>query len=72
MKICVQAIPSDFWFIKVMVRTFGYFLNLFIRCHISHNGKDLSGQHHTYVILMKTFNSISVIIIVAVKPSFVR
>src|SRR5699024_7290357 len=57
---------------EIMIRTVYYPANLLLRSHISHNGEYLSGEHHSHLIGEKSFYRLSMVIIIAVKPSFIR
>ena len=69
MKISIQAVTSNFLPIEIVVGALCDFFNLVVFRNSAHDSEDLAGQHHAYTIPKKSFNGMSVIIVIAVKPA---
>ena len=71
MEIGIQAIASRILVIQIGVCALADCLYLFFIGCSTHNGKDLTGEHHAYIVIIFTFHPIAMIIIIAVKPRMV-
>ena len=67
-KISVQSISTNFFIIKIFICCCSNVFYLFFSCCSCHNCKHLSCNHHSYTGFKITIDSISMIVIVTIKP----
>ena len=65
-----QAVTANFFSVKIMICAFYDFSDLRISGNISHNRENLACEHHTHLFMVETFHCLSMIIVIAVIPSF--
>ena len=69
MKVCIQTVAADFLPVEIAVGAQRYFADMFFFCNSTHNSEYLAGEHHPYLVFVKTFDSIPMVVIIAVEPS---
>ena len=72
MEIRVQPVTADFFSVEIAVCAVYDSADLLFGSDVSHNGEDLSCKHHANLIREKSFHCTAMIIVIAVKPPFIR
>ena len=72
MEIRVQPVTTDFFSVEIAVCAVYDSADLLFGSDVSHNGEDLSCKHHANLIREKSFHCTAMIIVIAVKPPFIR
>ena len=69
MEVCVQTVSAGFLIIKILVCTPADRFHLIFCCRSTHNGKYLSGQHHSHAFIHNAFYFSAMVIIIAIEPA---
>ena len=70
LKICVLAVTANFFSVKIMICAFYDFPDLRISGNISNNRENMACEHHTHLFMVESFHCLSLIMVIAVLPSF--